>query len=75
MRGIIVKSANTLTDYGYGSPFEFVCNTWNWQSGVQREQKDTSRYLDRLTILKELFNMFINRAVGLHLVFDCASCG
>ena len=71
-RGTIVKNANTLTPYGYGSPFEFVCDTWNWRIGVQREQ-DTSRYLDRLAVLKELFNVFINRAVGLHLVFGCAS--
>ena len=72
MRGTIVKNTDTLTSFGYNSPtYEFDCDTWTWrEGGVQREQ-ETSRHLNRLDVLKELFNVFINRAVGLYLVFGC----
>ncbi len=65
MRGTAVKNKNTLTSYGCSSTYEFDCGTWTWRvGGVQREQ-ETSRYLNRLDVLKALFNVFIDRAVGL----------
>ena len=72
MRGTIVKNTTTLTFYGYSDAYEFDCDTWTWRVGGVQRQQETSRYLNRLVLLKELFNVFINRAVGLCLVFDCA---
>ena len=73
MRGTIVKNANSLTSYGYSfAPYEFDCDTWTWHVGGVQREKETSRYLNRLDVLKELFNVFINRAVGLCSVFGCA---
>jgi hypothetical protein len=65
MRGRIVKNRKTLSSFGqFCSTYEFDCDTWSWGvGGVQRVQ-ETSRYLDRLDVQKELFNVFINRAVG-----------
>ncbi len=61
----MVKNTSTLTDYDYSTTYEFECDSWTWRvGGVQREQ-ETSRYLNRLDVLKELFTVFINRAVGL----------
>jgi len=67
-----VENEKALTFYGYGDAYEFDCAPWTWRiCGVKRQQ-ETSRYLNRLDLLKELFNVFINRAVGLCLVFGCA---
>ena len=68
----MVANENALTSYGYSGAYEFDCDPWTWRiCGVERQQ-ETSRYLNRLDLLKELFNVFINRAVGLYLVFGCA---
>jgi len=62
-RGTIVKNDHTLNFYGNGIICEFKSYFWTWTvSGVPKE-RETSRYLNRLDVLKELFNVFINRAV------------
>jgi hypothetical protein len=64
-RGNVVKNEHNLKYYGYGATYEFDMCDWTWRtSGVQKE-RETSRYLSRLDVLKELFNVFLNRAVGL----------
>jgi len=74
MRGTLVKNTTTLTSYGYSAAtYEFDCDTWSWQVGGVQREKETSRYLNRLDVLKELFNVFINRAVSLCFVFGCAT--
>jgi hypothetical protein len=73
MRGKALKNIHTLTYYGYGPTYEFDCETWTWDVGGEQREKEASRYLNRLDVLKELFNVFINRAVGLCLLFACAS--
>ncbi len=72
MRGTIVKNTKTLTCYGFSATYEFDCETWTWRVGGEQRERETSRYLNRLDVLKELFNVFINRAVCLCLVFGCA---
>ena len=67
-----VKSTHTLAYYGHSPTYKFDCDTWTWDEGGEQRENKTSRYLNRLDVLKELFNVFINRAVGLCLVFACA---
>ena len=70
-RGSIVTNTDTVVRYGNGPTYEFESDDWLWSvSGVQKQQ-ETSRHLNRLDVLKELFNVFINRAVGLRLMFGC----
>ncbi len=67
-----MKNTNTLTSYDYSATYKFDCESWIWRAGGVQKEQETSRYLNRLDVLKELFNVFINRAVGLYLVFGCA---
>lgn len=69
--GKALKNTCTLVNYGHSPTYKIDCSTWSWQVGGERKS-EASRYLNRLDILKELFNVFINRAVGLCLVFACA---
>lgn len=55
-RGTALKTTHTLAYYGYSPTYEFDCGTW------KERKKKTSRYFNRLDLLKELFNVFINRA-------------
>ena len=71
-RGTAVKNTHTLAHYGYSPTYEFECGIWTWHVGGKQREKEASRYLNRLDVLKELFNVFINRAVGLCLLFACA---
>jgi hypothetical protein len=68
-RGSTVKNINTLSSFGYNTTYEFECEDWTWRVGGVQKERETSRYLNRLDILKELFNVFINRAVGPRLLF------
>jgi len=72
MRGRALKNTHTLAYCGHSPTYKFDCDTWTWHVGGEQKEKEASRYLNRLDVLKELFNVFINRAVGLCLVFPCA---
>jgi len=72
LRGTAMKNTHSLAYCGYSPTHKFDCDTWRWHVGGERREKAASRYLNRLDVLKELFNVFINRAVGLCLVFACA---
>jgi hypothetical protein len=70
--GKALKNTHKLAYCGHIPTYEFDCYTWTWHVGGEQSEKEASRYLNRLDVLKELFNVFINRAVGLCLVFACA---
>lgn len=72
IEGKTLENTHTLADYGHSFTYKFDCDTWTWHTGGKQRERETSRYLNRLDVLKELFNVFINRAVGLCLVFACA---
>ena len=72
LRGTALTNTHTLAYCGYSPTYEFDCDTWTWHVGGEQSETKASRYLNRLDVLKELFNVFINRAVGLCLVFACA---
>ena len=63
-RGTIVKPEHSLIYYGFGPTYEFEVLLWTWRTGGVHKGLETSRYLNRLDVLKELFNVFINRAVS-----------
>jgi len=67
--GSIVKNHHTLATYGFETTYEFECQDWTWSIGGVQKQRETTQYLSRLDVLKELFNVFINRAVGSCSVF------
>lgn len=64
-RGSMVKKRNTLISYGFQPNYEFEIYEWTWRVSGEQKERETSRYLNRLAVLKELFNVFINRAVSL----------
>ena len=69
-----MKNEHTLNMCGHCNTYEFETHDLTWRvCGVQKE-RETSRYLNRLDVLKELFNVFLNRAVGLCLIF-CRGSG
>jgi hypothetical protein len=64
-RGTTAKNTDTLKSYSHGT-YRFESYEWTWcEGGGAQKEQETSKYLDRLTVLKELFNVFINRAVSL----------
>jgi hypothetical protein len=64
-RGTIVKNEHNLRSYGYGATHEFDLCHWVWRTSGAQKEREMSRYLNRLDVLKELFNVFLNRAVSL----------
>ncbi|KAF8813008.1 hypothetical protein BYT27DRAFT_7181963, partial [Phlegmacium glaucopus] len=62
LRGRALKNTHILASYGYSPTYKFDCDTWTWRVGGKQRENETSRYLNRLDVLKELFNVFINRA-------------
>jgi hypothetical protein len=66
-----VKTQNTLAFFGYGTAYEFESDAWDWSVGGVQKQQEGNRHLNRLEVMKELFNVFINRAVGLCLISRC----
>ncbi|KAJ7125758.1 hypothetical protein C8R43DRAFT_1135085 [Mycena crocata] len=40
----------------------FKCEKWRWFSGSSQRTREESRYLTRLDLLKQLFEVFLNRA-------------
>jgi hypothetical protein len=69
-RGIIVKTTNTLTSYGYSNTYEFECGVWRWRHsiGAAQKERENSQHLSRLDTLKMMFDVFINRVVGVNRV-------
>ena len=65
-RGTVLNNENTLV-YAPGPIIELENLAWSWSVGGVNNERDKSRYLNRLDVQKELFNVFINRAVGLRL--------
>ena len=63
-RGTVLNNEDTLTP---GPIVELENLAWSWTAGGVNKERDKSRYLNRLDVQKELFNVFINRAVGLRL--------
>jgi len=59
--GIIVDNGHTIFRYPSA---DFECRPWHWQSVGAHKMRESSRYLSRLDLLKELFNVFLNRAVS-----------
>ncbi|PVF99226.1 hypothetical protein CPB86DRAFT_315970 [Serendipita vermifera] len=64
-RGTIVSSHSSLMDYTRWNPSDaisFECDGWTWHPPHARKVVEESRSLSRLHLLKELFNIFLNRA-------------
>jgi hypothetical protein len=59
-----VTNEHTLDVYATGSVIELENLAWSWSVVGANEERVKSRYLNRLDVQKELFNVFINRAVG-----------
>jgi hypothetical protein len=59
--GNIVDNGHTIFRYASA---DFECLPWSWQSVGAHRERESSRYLSRLDLLKELFNVFLNRAVS-----------
>jgi hypothetical protein len=59
--GTIVDNGHTISRHASA---DFECRPWNWQLVEAHRQRESSRYLSRLDLLKELFNVFLNRAVS-----------
>jgi hypothetical protein len=66
-RGTVLNNEHTLGVYAPGPVIELENLEWSWSVGGVNKEQDKSRYLNRLDVQKELFNVFINRAVGLWL--------
>jgi hypothetical protein len=68
-RGTALINEHALNVYAPGPVIELEKFAWAWSTGGVNKEQDKSRYLNRLDIQKELFNVFINRAVRpqLHL--------
>jgi hypothetical protein len=65
--GTIVQSDSDLTDYepkNDSDPISFECDDWTWRPPRAHKVAEESRHLSRLDLLKELFNIFLNRAVS-----------
>jgi hypothetical protein len=58
--GNIVGNGHIMSSY---TSADFICLPWNWQSVGAHRERERSQYLSRLDLLKELFNVFLNRAV------------
>jgi hypothetical protein len=58
--GNIVGNGHTMSNYASAN---FECLPWDWQSVGAHRERERSQYLSRLDLLKELFNVFLNRAV------------
>jgi hypothetical protein len=66
-RGTVLNDENTLDAIAPGPIVELENLAWLWTAGGVNKKRDKSRYLNRLDVQKELFNVFINRAVGFRL--------
>jgi len=65
-RGTVVDSSSSIRDFsswGNSPVVSFECGPWRWHSHGAQKQREDSRSLTRLHLLKELFNIFLNRAV------------
>ena len=59
--GTIVNNGHTISRY---TSADFQCLPWSWQPVGAHRERESSRNLSRLDLLKELFNVFLNRAVS-----------
>lgn len=61
--GTLVEFASLaiVRDFEYSPVFD--CSPWYWISSGEQRDRENSRHLKRLDLMKELFNIFLNRAV------------
>lgn len=65
--GKVIRSTSILTKYmeqNASDPITFQCRRWSWRSPRERRQIEETQHLTRLHLLKELFNVFLNRAAS-----------
>ncbi|KAJ6627692.1 hypothetical protein B0H10DRAFT_1905503 [Mycena sp. CBHHK59/15] len=62
-RGNVVQTDALIADYeAHGRAISFQCLPWHWIVPRAQRTRESSRHLSRLDLLKELFNVFLNRA-------------
>ncbi|KAJ7581814.1 hypothetical protein C8J56DRAFT_1029289 [Mycena floridula] len=59
--GYPTKSHDQTLNSLPGNMLDLECMSWHWRSNSTKGARDESRYLTRLHLLKELFNVFVNR--------------
>ncbi|KAJ7484167.1 hypothetical protein FB451DRAFT_1169243 [Mycena latifolia] len=61
-RGSMLQPTSLLHHLPHSSPISLECRPWQRNTNGAQRTRDESRHLSRLHLLKELFNVFLNRA-------------
>lgn len=72
-RGSLLHDEQSLSSVaGLSNVVEIECQPWFWLAQGAIKVRQSSKYLTRLHLMSELFNVFINRAVCFDVfVCDC----
>lgn len=64
-RGTVIYNEQTLSDLTPSSSIVFNVRPWQYIAPPTQRRRESSRYLTRLHLLKELLTVFVNRAASL----------